>query len=191
MEEFGSREIASGDFDGALKTAEQISERSAYDLFYEVGRALRQRGEQQRLHELASRMTDRKRAAEFLGAARTTLWPWVEVRTLQPIPCDIAWMDGNAGKFAEAYVVVDQNRCRYSDIAIKQFATDTVEAERELRRSTDTADVSNGLAHMSQEAAKKGDVANAIRLLDSAREASGKQDFCLDCVREVAWAWTV
>jgi tetratricopeptide (TPR) repeat protein len=191
IEELGSREIASGDFDGALKTAEQISERSAYDLFYEVGEALRQRGEQQRLHELASRMTDRKRAAEFLDAARTTLWPWVEIRTLQPTPCDIAWMDGNAGKFAEAYVVADQNRCRYSDIASKQFATDTVEAERELRRSTDTADVSNGLAHMSEAAAKQADVANAIRLLDSARQVSGKQDFCLDCVREIAWAWTL
>ena len=193
MEEFGSREIANGDFEGGLKTAEQVSERSAYDLFYEVGSALRDRGEPQRLDELASHMTDRKRAAELVDAARFTLRPSARIAsgTIQETPCDIAWSDGNAGKFAEAYRLVDQNRCRYSDIAVKQFAVDTVEAERELRRSTDTADVSNGLAYMSEAAAKKGDVSNAIRLLESARQVSGKQDFCPDCVREIAWAWTL
>jgi hypothetical protein len=190
-EELGSREIANGDLDGALKTAEQVSDRSAYDLFYEVGRALRQRGEPQRLHELASRMTDQKRAAEFLDAARFTVSPSLEVRTMQETPCDVAWVDGDAGKFADAYRLVEQNRCRFSDIAMKQFAVDAAEAERELRRSSDTAEVSNGLAEMSEAAAKKGDPANAIRLLDSARQVSGKQDFCPDCVREIAWAWTV
>jgi hypothetical protein len=193
MEEFGSLEIANGDFEGGLKTAERVSERSAYDLFYEVGSALRERGEPQRLDELASHMTDRKRAAELLDAARFTLRPSAHIAsgTIQETPCDIAWSDGNAGKFAEAYRLVDQNKCRYSDIALKQFAVDTVEAERELRRSTDTADVSNGLASMSEAAANKGDVSTAIRLLESARQVSGKQDFCPDCVREIAWAWTL
>lgn len=191
MEEFGRLEIANGDFDGALKTAEQISERSAYNLFYDLGRALRERGEQQRLHVLASHMTDRKRAAEFVEAARFTLWPSVEVRTIQATSCDIAWVDANAGKFAEAYSLVEQNKCRYSDIAIKQFAIDAVEAERELRKSTDKEDVSLGMVNMAEAAAKKGDIPNALRLLDTARQVSGKQDFCLDCVREIAWAWTL
>jgi hypothetical protein len=191
MEEFGNREIAHGDFDGALKTSEQVNERSAYNLFYALGGALRERDEPQRLHELASHMTDPKRAAEFLDAARFTLSPGVEVRSVQATPCDIAWVDANTGKFAEAYSLTQQNRCRYSDTAIKQFATDPDEAERELRTSGDAGDTSIGLAYMSEAEAKKGDVANALRLLDSARQVSGKQAFCVDCVREIAWAWTL
>jgi hypothetical protein len=44
---------------------------------------------------------------------------------------------------------------------------------------------------MAKLAAKKGDMPNAFRLLETARQISGDHDFCLDCVREIAWAWTL
>jgi len=192
MEEFGDVQIRNGDFDGALKTAEQVNERSAYNLFYAVGDALRERREPQRLHELASHMTDKKLAAEFVDAARFTLWPHPEiVRGLSMEPCDTAWIDGNAGKFAEAYNLVAQNHCRYSDIAMKQFPSDPAAAERELRKSPDKADIVQGLADMSIASAKKGDIPNAMRLLDSVRHLDGRQNYCLECVHEIAWAWTL
>ena len=192
MEEFGDVQIRNGDFDGALKTAEQVNERSAYNLFYAVGDALRERREPQRLHELASHVADKKLAAEFVDAARFTLWPHPEiVRGLSMEPCGAAWIDGNAGKFAEAYNLVAQNHCRYSDIAMKQFPSDPAAAERELRKSPDKADIVRGLADMSIASAKKGDIPNAMRLLDSVRRLDDRQNYCLKCVHEIAWAWTL
>jgi hypothetical protein len=192
MEEFGELQIRNGDFDGALKTAEQVDERSAYNLFYAVGDALRLRREPQRLPELASHMTDKKLAAGFVEAARFTLSPDVGVvRTLRMEPCDIAWVDGNVGKFDEAYRLVAQNNCRYSDIALKQFPSDPAGAERELRKSSDKADIALGLANMSIASAKNGDISNAMRLLDSARQLGGKQNYCVECLKEIAWAWTL
>jgi hypothetical protein len=191
MEEFGRREIDNGDFAGALKTAERVSENSAYQLFYDLGDALRQSGGERRLKELAASMTDRKRAAELLEAARFTLHPSIELRTMVATPCDIAWGKANAGRFAEAYRLLEQGKCQYSGIAVKQFATDPAEAERRLRQSTDKEDISRGMAKMSEAATKAGNVADALRLLGSARQVSGDPDFCLDCVREIAWAWTL
>jgi len=192
MEEYGSRQILNGDFDGALKTAEQVDERSAYNLFYAAGSALYQRGEQRRLHELASHMADKKRAAEFVQAARVTLSPNIEVRKFQATPCEVAVFDANSGKFAEAWTLVDQNNCPYSSfIAIKQYASDPAEAERELRKRTDKLDVSHGMAEMGHAAAKKGDIPNARRLFAAARQLCGDQDYCLDYAREMAWAWTL
>lgn len=125
MEEFGNRQIENSDFNGALKTTELVSERSAYNLFYAIGDALRQRGEQERLQELASHMTDRKRAAEFVEAARFTLYPEVQVVRAQATPCDIATHDGNIDSFAEAWALVDENNCRYSSfIAVRQYPSD-------------------------------------------------------------------
>ena len=191
MEEFGNFQIRNGDLDGALKTAEQVDERSAWNLFYAVGDALREQGEAWRLHELASHMTDRKLAAGFLEAARTSISPRIVFRTIQLTLCDRAWMDGNSRKFAEAYRLVEQNNCRYSDIAMKQFASDPAEAERELRKSTDKADVILGLARMSDAAAKNCDAADALRLLETARQVSGNPNYCVGCVQRIAWAWTL
>jgi hypothetical protein len=62
---FARRQIANGDFDGALRTAEQVKPRLADDLFYKVGDALRVRGEQERMCERASHMSNRRLAALF------------------------------------------------------------------------------------------------------------------------------
>ena len=192
MEELGKHQIANGDYDGALKTAEQVNERSAYNLFYDVGEALYEGGERKRLHELAFHMTDRKRAAEFLEAAGLTSRPSVVVGAIQTGPCDISWADALSGKFTEAMELVDQNKCPYySNIAIKEYASNPVEAERELRKRANRQEVSRGLAEMAQTAAKRGDISNALRLVHAGRQTMGNQNFCLDCIHEIAWAWTL
>jgi hypothetical protein len=60
---FGQYQIEKGNFEGALNTAEQA--KSGYQLFYDIGNALRIRGEQSRARKLAARMKDRKLAALF------------------------------------------------------------------------------------------------------------------------------
>jgi hypothetical protein len=215
MEEFGESQIKKGDFDGALKTAEHVNERSAYDLFYHVGDALHDQGEPQRLHELASHMTDKKRASEFVEAAHVELWPSLEVRIVQPTPCVTAVVDANSGRFTEAWALVNQNNCVdcsiTSLIATREYPSNPIEAEREFRKHVDTTVEeypSNlpgaaremrktmakqytilGFAEMSEEAAKEGNVSSALRLLDTCQQVSGGN--CLDQVREVAWAWTL
>jgi hypothetical protein len=190
IEAFGEHQIEKGDFNGGLKTAEQLGERSAYNLFYDIGDALRQRGEQDRLHELASHMRDKKRAAEFVEAARFTLY--TRPVQIEATPCDIAISYAGSRKFTEAWNLVDQNNCPFSSfIAVNQYANDPVEAEQELRKRTDNVDVSRGLRDMGEVAAQKGDISNAVRLLDSARQVSADQGFRLDCVRRIAWARTL
>lgn len=190
MEECGEREIAKGDFDAALQTAEQVTEQSAYDLFYDVGSELRTQGEERRLHELASHMSDRKRAAEFVEAARVYFKPIVAYR-IEATPCDIAWHDATIGKFAEAWALAERNKCDNTNVAIEEFAVDPVEAERELHKMSNKNDVSRNLAEMSKAAAKKGDAANALRLFEAAQQVSGKPVPCWDCVQYIAWAWTL
>jgi hypothetical protein len=136
---FGRRQIANGDFDGALKTAEQMKSKSADQIFYELGDVLRVRGEQKRVHQLASHMTDRKLAALFLELSRFTLWDRdAHVATVQRTPCDDACFDATRGKFAEADALIDQNKCsNVSFVAIRQYAVDPIGAERLLRAKAD------------------------------------------------------
>jgi hypothetical protein len=61
---YGRHQIEMGDFEGTLNTAERT--RSGYQIFYDIGDALRIRGDQSRA---------RKLAALFLECARFTLWP--------------------------------------------------------------------------------------------------------------------
>lgn len=124
---FGRRQIADDDFDGALKTAEQMDFKSASQMFYEVGGALRERGGQKRVRELASHMSDRKLAALFVELARFTSQPQPdEVMVVQTTPCDNACFDATVGKFVEADTLIRQNKCssNVSFVAIRQYAVD-------------------------------------------------------------------
>jgi hypothetical protein len=83
---FARRQIESGDFDAALRAAEQMNPRSvdAVDsVFYEIGDALRVRGEQNRVHDLAAHMTNRKLAALFTKLVPLTLRPSVPTYVIQ------------------------------------------------------------------------------------------------------------
>jgi hypothetical protein len=66
---YGRHQIEMGDFEGTLNTAERT--RSGYQLFYDIGDALRLRGDQSRARKLAADIRDPKLAALFLGWDRT------------------------------------------------------------------------------------------------------------------------
>jgi hypothetical protein len=68
---FGQYQVEHGDFEGALNTAART--KSGYQLYYDIGDALRLRAEQSRAPKLAAQMKDPKLAALFLECARFTL----------------------------------------------------------------------------------------------------------------------
>jgi len=106
---YGRRQIEMGDFKGALDTAGRT--KLGYQLFYDIGDALRIRGEQSRARKLAAHMKDRKFAALFVNCARFTLWPTVSERVIiQATPCDIANDYGLHGTFVEADALIEQNK---------------------------------------------------------------------------------
>lgn len=190
LEAFADSEVAKGHFDEALKTSEKLNERSAYNIFYDIGDALRQRGEQQRLAQLASHMSDRKRASRFVQAARVT-----STRSSRPLenvqtgPCDLAWSDALQRKFEDADQLIEENDCGYMVAGIlgMQYPADPSGAERGAARIINEGRRAQALAEMAQSAAKQGDIADASRLLNAALNLSA--DTCLDCIREVARAW--
>jgi hypothetical protein len=187
---FGQYQIAKGDFDGTLITAERT--KSGYQLFYDIGDALRIRGEQSRARKLAAHMKDRKLAALFLECARYTLWSReAEVRTIQLTPCDYSGMYATEGKFAEADVLIQEHKCpNVSFVAAQQYLVDPVGAEHLLRMSADREDLVRGLSALANAAAQKGDVSEGLRFLSDLQDLSptnrGERD-----VREVARAWTI
>jgi hypothetical protein len=190
---FARRQIANGDFDGALKTAEQMKSKSVDDVFYELGDALRLRHEQRRVRELAAHMSDRKLSALFIKLVPLTLWPSeprVIERAANPTPCEAAAFDAFNGKFAEADELLEHNKCDYvAQIAVEQYSSDPVAAERLLRSATNPQDLRSGLDQFAAAAARKGDIAEALRFLGDLQNLSpGAGD---KSVQEVARAWTI
>lgn len=98
-----------------------------------------------------------------------------------------------AGKFNEAYDLIRNKDCPYIDanIVMRQSATDPVGAQRHLSSIGDQAGQILALTEMSQGAAKKGDVADATHLAEAAMKLSGKENTCLDCIRNIARAWVL
>lgn len=188
---FARRQIDSGDLDGALRTAEQMKS-DWWDVFYGVGDALRLRGEQKRVPELASHMSNPKLAAQFRRHVRLTLWLRdVETRTIEVGPCDVAYHDASTGDFAEADSIAEQNRCPYvSGVTTPQYSVDPVGAERLLRAQADTKDLATGLADFATLAANKGDISEALRFFYDLQQVAGA-DSAHKAARDVARAWTI
>jgi hypothetical protein len=195
---YGRRQIEMEDFEGALDIAGRT--KSGYQLFYDIGDALRIRGEQSRAHKLAAHMKDRTFAALFLGCARFTLWPHPEeVRVIQATPCDDAYLDATRGKFAEAGEVIQGNGCsNVSFVAIRQYEVDPSGAERLLRDRSDSQDRAFGLGQFAAVAARKGNIVQALRLLTDLQNVSrGEKNVVLaqaratDAVHEIAREWTI
>jgi hypothetical protein len=187
-----------GDFDGALDTAGRT--KSGYQLFYDIGDALRIRGEQGRARKLAAHMKDRKFAALFLECARFTLWPHPEeVRVIQATPCDDAYLDATRGKFAEADEVIRKNGCsNVSFVAVHQYEVDPLGAERLLRDRSDSQDLVFGLGQLASVAARKGNIVEALRLLNDLQSVNlGEKNKGLDeargtdAIHQIARAWTI
>jgi len=203
---FARRQIEKADFDGALKTAEQMDSKSGDQVFYEVGGALRVRGEQKRARELASNMSNHRLAALFLELSRFTLWPQkirsCEIEIVQADPCAIAYHGAPDGNFAEVDALIEQNKCSYvSFVAVQQYAVDPAGAERLLRRDANPQDLASGLDQFAMAAAKKGNIAEALRFLSNLQTLSmaekGRnillptQAGGADAVHEIARDWTI
>jgi hypothetical protein len=198
---FAGRQIEKADFDGALMTAERMNSKAAGQVFYEVGDALRQRGEQNRLRELASHMSSPKMAALFKKLARFTLSYRGEIRTIQPDPCSPAYHDATIGDFAAADSVIEQNNCSYTYfIAVQQYAVDPVGAERMLRAHAGPQDLALGLDELAITAAKQGNIAEALRFLDDLQSPAvvGNQNNEVlaqaradEAVHAIARCWTI
>jgi hypothetical protein len=195
---YGGHQIQMRDFEGALDTAGRT--KSGYQLFYDIGDALRIRGEQGRARKLAAHMKDRKFAALFLQCARFTLWPHPEeVRVIQATPCDDAYFDATRGKFAEADEVLRKNGCsNVSFVAVHQYEADPSGAERLLRDKSDSQDLVFGLGQFAAVAARKGNIAEALRLLNDLQSVNlGEKNRGLaearstDAILQIARAWTI
>jgi hypothetical protein len=198
---FARRQIANADLDGALKTAEQMDSQSAGQVFYEVGDALHDRGEQKRARELASHMSNRKLAALFLKLSRFTLWPQkiTSCEIVQADPCAIAYHGAPDGSFAEVDALIEQNKCSYvSFVATQQYAVDPAGAERLLHKNANSQDLAFGLDQFAVAAAKKGNIAEALRFLENlqslgipGRNVVLAQARSTDAVHEIARYWSV
>jgi hypothetical protein len=197
LAEFGRHQVTIGDFDGALKTTEQMRGESGSNLYYEVGDALRLRGEQKRVPELAAHMSNRKLAALFEKLVPLTVRDIrdrgdIHIVQVGHAPCDTAMSDAMRGKFAEADVLFEKNKCSGTYVtfsALQQYSVDPAGAERVLRSSPDPKDLISGMAQLAKAAAEKGDVANALLFNDIAQRARGSKSF--GPVREIARAWTI
>ena len=192
FEHYGEMQIHRGDFEGALQIAEKLDEQSANDLFYDIGSALRERNEQSRLRHLASDMSNRKKAREFVTAARFTLWIHpAELEVVQPSSCELIWFDMHDGKFANAYDLAERNHCPESYIvyiATAQYPTNPVAAEPALAKVSDAEELSLGYVNLLEAAAKKENINDALRFFKAAQAANGEPDFCLNCLSEIARA---
>jgi hypothetical protein len=191
---FARRQIESGDFDGALRTAEQMNPKSvdAVDsVFYEIGDALRVRGERNRVHDLAAHMTNRKLAALFTELVPLMLRPSVPTYVIQVGPCDIAYHDAAIGKFAEADTLIEQNKCLYgAGVASKQYAVDPSGAERLLQTVSDPKDKAFGLADFGIAAANKGHISEALRFYHDLESLAGMGSG-FQVAHTIARAWTI
>ena len=189
---FARHQIASGDLDGALRTAERMKS-DWWEVFYDVGAALRLRAEQERVRELASHMRNPKLAAEFRQHVRLTLWLRGDVKTLriEVGPCDIAYHDASIGNFTEADFKVEQNKCPYvSGVTTPQYAVDPVGAERLLRAQADRKDLATGLADFATLAANKGDISEALRFFYDLQQVAGVGS-ADKVAHDLARAWTI
>ncbi len=191
LTEYGDHQLALGNFEGALKTAGQVRPSSTAALLRRVAVALVEQGKIKQARELASHMADRKVAAEFLGTLNQQERDLANVKVFEPGPCDVAMMDAQLKKFADAYSLIERNKCWVSRVALEQYPSDPAAAEKALRTTSDSEDLSSGMAGFATAAAKKGSVDEALRFLDEAQLAGGANWLLPKVVLDVAWAMTL
>jgi tetratricopeptide (TPR) repeat protein len=191
IEEFGAQQLKSGDLDGALNTAEQVRPCSTPALLSRIADTYFEQGKLRQAREMASQIANRKVAAEFLGMLDQRERVAARFSVVEPSPCDVARYDAQLGKFAEAYRLLEGTKCLVSDVAVKQYPSDPAAAEKALRTSSNREDLALGMAGFARAAARKGDVADALRLLTAAQVAGASDWPQTAVVRDVAWVWTL
>ncbi|MGA8074885.1 MAG: hypothetical protein WB995_15525 [Candidatus Acidiferrales bacterium] len=192
LEAIGEYQIKSGEFESALETAQEIGPGSSANLLLDVGYELERRGERHRVLQLASKMTNREVAHLFVDSTRLARSSFDDVEVLAPNACDQADFYAAMGEFAAAYDLIKQTKCSYAFVAIKQYATDPVDAEQEVLRSSNPLDVCFGLTELAKAASGTGKISDALRLLDKAQSVCGEKDgYLFGAQREVARFWTI
>ena len=191
IEEFGARQLESGDLEGALNTAAEVRPCSTSDLLSRIADAFFEQGKLKQARELASHFANRKVAAEFSARLNQLERGAAHVSIVEPSPCDVARYDAQLGRFPEAYHAIEHTPCLVSDVAIKQYPSDPAAAEKALQQSSNTEDQALGMAGFARAAARKGDLAGALRFLTAAQVAGANDWPRTAVVRDVAWAWTI
>jgi hypothetical protein len=187
--EFAQYQIKRGELEGALKTAERLTPASAYQVFYEIGDALRLRHEQNRVHKLSAGMSNRKLARLFLRLVPLTLWDQRPAYSLQMNDCEMAGIAAMEHRLAEARKALENTRCWRSFVAIQYYAIDPIDAEKLLRSTTDPKDMAFGLSSLAMAAAKKERIEDALRFDNEGRKMEGSSRY--SATVEIARAWTI
>ena len=118
---------------------------------------------------------------------------------IQATPCDDAYFGRDAGEFADVDEVIQKNGCSNdSFVAVRQYEVDPSGAERLLRDRSDSQDLAFGLDQFAAVAARKGNIIQALRLLNDLQTVSrGENNVALaearaaDAIHEIAGAWTI
>lgn len=186
--EFARFQIKKGDFGGALSTAERMTGNSADDVFYEIGDALRLRGEKSRVRQLALRMNNRRLANLFLQLVPLMLRE-PQAMIMQANNCEMASFYASKGEVADAEKAVENTQCASSFVAIAMYPANPAEAERLLRTTTDSKDLAFGMAELAKGAAGHGKIEDALRLDNIALQIDGSDSY--QAVLEIARAWTL
>jgi hypothetical protein len=190
LEAIAGFQIQSGAFDAALGTIQELYPASSDNLLLDLADALKARGQQANIHQLALRVKNPAVAALFLKYVRLRE-SMLENAVVDASVCDQAdFLGKQQHQFSVAYALINGTMCWYSTIAAEQYAIDPAQAEQALGYSTDAKDVCFGESNFAIEAAKKGDTRDAVRFIDDAQELCGGQDGWLpDAVRQVAREW--
>lgn len=191
LEAIAEYQVKTGDFSGAVKTAERMSPGATGNLFFDIGFELKRRGEQSRIRELASEVTNHEAARAFSIDARLAITEQPKIVAVGT--CDEADWDAVKGDFVAAYTLLKRGHCTDSSfVAIKQYSSDPTVAERTLLQSRDQMHVCFGLTEFAKQAGALGRMPDSLRLMDEAETACGENDgYLIGAVRELARTWTV
>ena len=118
---------------------------------------------------------------------------------IRATPCDDAGLDATRGKFAEADEIIQKNGCsNVFFVAVRQYDADPWGAERLLREKSDARDLVFGLGQFAALAAGKGNIVEALRLLNDLQSVTlGEKNKGLaaargtDAIHQIARSWTI
>jgi hypothetical protein len=192
LESIAIVQASRGDLQGARETAQEIYPANIANLLIEVDDALRERGELSHVRELASRLQKPEVAHLFLEYHGLMKSDRENIPTIEANICEKGYFLVEKHEFSAAYALIENTKCGYSLLAIKQYASDPAGAEQALERSSDPMDLCFGWTEFAKAAATRGNIPDALRFLDAARRGCGeKYGYLFGAVQQVARQWTL
>jgi hypothetical protein len=191
LDAIASRQLESGDLEGALATAAAMKREWKDETLFAVAQKFRERGDERRAHAIERRISNLNAArsggfVQDAGGASTTQAP-------RPTDaCLSAWDDAKAGNYAEANEKVRVGHCDCRTVAgIHVEEHDPDGADRAIRACPSTADMSAGMAGLATRYASRGEIAEALRFADSVRVAGDpwEEGYLAPTLRDIGLAW--